>query len=388
MEPYNYEFTAIRGLQAGQAYYVAMCPLRLIPRLFQFDEEEVPAEMRAQRVLNRTRVPAIARYIAENPTEYILSSLCASVDGPLDFEPVEKEGPFRSIGKLRIGMSSRILINDGQHRRAAIEEAIKERPYLGDETISVVLFADHGLLRSQQMFADLNLHAIRPTKSLGVLYDHRDALAQLVRRVVAEVPHFREAVETERTTISNRSLKLFTLSSVYAATAELLGRKRGNAPTDAEGDIAIAFWTALGRVIPEWTLATQRKVSPADLRRDYIHAHGIALQALAIVGAQALAIHGAKWEQALSGLAAVDWARTNRGLWEGRSMIGGRLNKSRNNVLLTANVLLRATGLPLTAECERVEALHGTLPEALPLVLSPIPLPASLMAPTSPVLHA
>ena len=39
-------------------------------------------------------------------------------------------------------MTSRFIINDGQHRRAAIEEALKERPELGDETIAVVFFLD------------------------------------------------------------------------------------------------------------------------------------------------------------------------------------------------------------------------------------------------------
>ncbi len=45
---------------------------------------------------------------------------------------------------------------------AAIEEALKVRPELGDETLSVVFLHDAGLKRSQQMFADLNRHAISP----------------------------------------------------------------------------------------------------------------------------------------------------------------------------------------------------------------------------------
>src|SRR5262245_1838464 len=139
-----------------------MCPLKVIPKVFLFDEEELTAELRAQRALNRTRIPQIARYIVENPRDYIFSSITASVDGEVAFEPVGKDGSARNVGRLMIPMTSRFLINDGQHRRAAIEEALKERPELGDETISVVFFADAGLRRSQQMFADLNRHAIRP----------------------------------------------------------------------------------------------------------------------------------------------------------------------------------------------------------------------------------
>ncbi|MFM8857905.1 MAG: DNA sulfur modification protein DndB, partial [Actinomycetota bacterium] len=91
---YEYVFPAIRGIQAGREYYVTMCPLRLIPRLFLFDEEELPPEMRAQRTLNKSRVPEISRYIIENPDNYIFSALTASVNADVQFEPVDGgDGP-------------------------------------------------------------------------------------------------------------------------------------------------------------------------------------------------------------------------------------------------------------------------------------------------------
>ena len=30
---YTYTFPALRGIQAGREYYVAMCPLKLLPRI-------------------------------------------------------------------------------------------------------------------------------------------------------------------------------------------------------------------------------------------------------------------------------------------------------------------------------------------------------------------
>lgn len=168
-ESFSYVFSALKGIQAGRPYFIAMCPLKLIPKIFLFDEDEIPADLRAQRGLNRARVPEIARYLVDNPTEYVFSSIAASIDGDVRFE--SSDGDSSLAGKLTVPMTARFLINDGQHRRAGIEEAIKERPELGDETISVVFFLDGGLQRSQQMFADLNKHAIRPTKSLGILYD-------------------------------------------------------------------------------------------------------------------------------------------------------------------------------------------------------------------------
>ena len=64
---FEYVFPAIKGIQAGREYFVSMCPLRLIPKLFVFNEQELVPELRAQRLLNKARVPVIARYMTENP---------------------------------------------------------------------------------------------------------------------------------------------------------------------------------------------------------------------------------------------------------------------------------------------------------------------------------
>ena len=59
---FHTSFPAIRAYQAGEAFYVVMCPMKLLTKLFSFDDEEVPPEVRAQRVLNKARLPEIARY--------------------------------------------------------------------------------------------------------------------------------------------------------------------------------------------------------------------------------------------------------------------------------------------------------------------------------------
>jgi hypothetical protein len=38
--PFEYVLPVIRGIQAGHEYYISMCPVRLIPKLFPFDDEE------------------------------------------------------------------------------------------------------------------------------------------------------------------------------------------------------------------------------------------------------------------------------------------------------------------------------------------------------------
>lgn len=200
--------------------------MKLVPRLFKFTEDNMPPELRAQRVINKQRIPSLSNYIIENKDSYAFSSITVSIDGDVSFEKMSEDAIGNKLGTLTIPMESRFLINDGQHRRAAIEKALQESPELGEETISVVFFVDSGLKRSQQMFADLNLYAVRATRSLGILYDHRDPLANLAKKVADSVPVFIEMTEKEKTTISNRSRKLFTLSSIYQANKQLLLKKK------------------------------------------------------------------------------------------------------------------------------------------------------------------
>jgi len=353
---FTYTFAALRGRQAGKAYYVAMCPLRLIPKLFLYDEDELPAEFRAQRPLNRTRIPAIARYMLENPREYVFSSITASVDAEVRFD---EHPPDSGMGSLVIPMTAKFIINDGQHRRAAIEEAIRERPLLGDETISVVVFADRGLKRSQQMFADLNIHAVRPTKSLKLLYDHRDALAGLTREVVDAVPLFRDFTCFDTSSISNRSIKLFTLSSLHQATAELIGKSRTGKVVELDRDTAVECWTEIIKNMPDWQRVGTREIASHELRRDYIHAHGVAVQAIAAATGQLLRADPTNWRTRLSGLRNIDWSRANGKLWNNRALVAGKVNKSKNNVILVTNIVARSLGLPLTPEAKRIEDMYA-----------------------------
>jgi DNA sulfur modification protein DndB len=362
MEPkddaFTVSFPAMRGIQAGREYYVAMCPLKHIPQLIRLGDTSLPAELRAQRVINKARVPVLTRYVIENPDSYVFSSLTASIDGEVKFRPAGDDKIGRRLGTLRVALNARVLINDGQHRRAAIEQVLKEKPLLGEESLSVVFFVDAGLARSQQMFADLNRHAIRPTKSLGILYDHRDPMSRLVSRLVSKVTVFCGMTETSKTSISNRSIELFTLSSIYQGTRRLLSKREGDDVTPEEESLAHEFWSAVAAQIPDWHAAKERRISSHELRQTYIHAHGVAVQAIAIAGGALIASEPKRWRKRLEELGRVDWKRNNAKLWEGRALIGGRLSKAQNNVILTANVLKGVLGIPLEPNEQKVEELY------------------------------
>lgn len=350
-ESSTYQFPAIRGIQAGKEYYITMFPMKVIAKLFSFDDSDLPPKVRAQRTLNHARVPMIAKYLTSNPKDYVFSSITASIDGEVQFIPFEQRGIENKIGKLIVPMTARIIINDGQHRRAAIEEALKLQPELGLETISAVLFLDSGLKRSQQMFADLNKHAVPPTKSLGILYDNRDPFSKLVLSLLEMVPVFNGLTEFEKTTISNRSVKMFTLSSIYQATEAFLG-KISDLQTNCDNymNFASEYWNEVYRNIPEWQWAVEKRVTTAELRKEYIHAHGIALHALGRAGHTLIEQYPDVWREKLPQLQKMNWSRENTKVWEGRAMVGGRINKSQANLTLTTNIIKIFLGLQLTPD--------------------------------------
>ena len=345
----TYGFDAIRGIQAGREFYVAMCPFKTIPKLFIFNDSFVPPEMRAQRVLRDARIPALKNYIINNTKDYIFSSLTASVDGIMKFAPSPSEGQNGKIGRLYISMDATILINDGQHRRRAIEEALKEMPELAHEMISVVFFQDKGLKRSQQMFADLNKNAIKPTKSLNILFDHRDNFSQFIVKLVNTVEIFQGRVELEKTAISNRSTKFFTLNGIADATMKLLGISKGRKVSDDEEKIIREFWAETARNMPDWQLLTQGKVSAVELRSGYVNSHTNLLNALGIVGNILIKEYPNDWKNKLGELKKINWSRDNEE-WEGRLLQKGRMLKNKLGIELAVNTILKKCGIELSQE--------------------------------------
>lgn len=351
-------FPVIRGLQARREYYVAMWTLRMLRQISIFDEDELPPELRAQRVLNKARIPEISGYILENPDDYVFSALTVSIDSEVSFEPLPGQD---KLGLLRVPMEARFIVNDGQHRRAAIIEALKQRPELDHETIAVVFFLDIGLERCQQMFADLNRYAIRPSRSLGLLYDHRDDKAKLAKLVVMKSLFFRDIVEMEKSSLARRSRKLFTLSAFHNACADLVnGMATGKLVEDA--NLARTYWEAVAEQFPAWKQVLEGRLPASEMREGYIHSHGIALQALGKAGNTLLKLHPEDWQERLVGLGKIDWSRNNAKVWEGRALIGGKVSKATTNVTLTANAIKAALSLPLDEEEERVETAHSGNP--------------------------
>ena len=350
----TYGFDAIRGTQAKREFYVAMCPLKIIPKLFIFNDYEIPPELRAQRIMKESRIPAIKNYILNNPDDYTFSSLTASVDGIMKFIPAASLGEDGKLGRLYINMDSRLLINDGQHRRKAIEEALKENPDLGHEMISVVFFQDAGLKRSQQMFSDLNKNAVKPTKSLNILYDHRDLFSKFIVNLAGDIDIFENRVEMEKTSISNRSTNTFTLNGLADASLRLIGLRKSRKPSEDEKKLIKDYWETVSKNIPEWQLLIQGKTTSSELRKNFVHTNTNCLNAIGIAGQIIIQEHSDTWKDVLKNLKKVDWSRESSD-WEKRLILNGQMQKHAAGIDLAANIILQKCGISLSEDRQKIE---------------------------------
>lgn len=330
----TYQFPAVKGIQANREYYTSMVPLEAIARIFQFADEELPPEIRSQRILNKNRIPEIRDYILFNPDNYVFSSLTVSVDGDLEFLSASETVP--QVGVISISMTARFLINDGQHRRAAIAEALKINPALKNEHISVVFYRDEGLLRSQQMFSDLNRYAIKPTKSINILFNSREESSIIARRIIDDVYVFKGLVEKERTAISNRSKALFTLSAICTATNELLAGI--SLPLQEKVELAKNYWSAVGKYIVQWNKVKTGEMKSSDIRRDYICSLSITLVALGYAGNAIVLDNPDAWADNLKRLSDIDWRKTNPE-WEKLVFVNGRVAANRSTQKAMSNYM-------------------------------------------------
>lgn len=276
-------------------------------------------------------------YIIKNPTSYVFSALTASVDGNILFTPVNDKYP--TLGTITIDFSSKLLINDGQHRRAAIEAALKINPDLKYEHIPVVLYHDLGLKRSQQMFSDLNKFALRPTHSLNIMYDNRDLDSKLSKDIIANVPVFEGLVDTEHTSISNRSSQLFTLSGIHRGTKALFTGLDWD--YDKKRETGIAFWCSVSDYMQDWKDVYEGKKKAYLIRQDSLSSLSITIKGLGAIGNELLRESPNTMNSALACLSMIDWHK-NSPLWKDGIVVDGSVVSSRATQKMMESIIRKA----------------------------------------------
>lgn len=342
---FTYKLQALRGVQAGSCFFVCMIPLKYVKNFFINIDYDVPPEYRAQRKLNETRIPEIKNYIINNRDSYVFSALAASVDGEINFISSDFD---KDLGILEIDMDSKILINDGQHRKAAILAAIEEDESLLEETIPVVLFADKGLARSQQMFTDLNKHAVTTSKSLNALYDSKDRTSFITKKLVESIDFLNKYTDKEKDNLGKFSSKLFTLNNFVNANKRIIRCEEND---EIIYEFLKEYWSNVILNIKEWQELIKGDLSKKSLREDFIITQGVSIHAFGWLGEYIYNYHKNDYQSYLVNLNKIDWSRANKKDWMNCAIKeNGTINRNEKSIYATYLRIKKLIGFQLTQD--------------------------------------
>lgn len=372
----TYCFPAVRGIQAGKEYFIAQVPYCFLVRMFVFDEEQVPAELRAQRALNPRRSQAIADYMTENKDSYVLPAITASVSKEMCFEALAVPGASERLGLLYVPMDAVMLINDGQHRRRGIELGLQQDPSLKNETIAVTIFYDQGLERSQQIFADINSKAVKPSSAINALYDHRNPFNSWVLDLLKSRPDIKKRIDFENSSVAAKSYKLWSMVAFKKFVSRLTGVNEKTIvelnPIDLIelAGMVNRFLDQCAEHIPAWRDMIEGAMSAPEVREQLVIGHAVFLEALGLFGSVALfsGSHLTVLDRArkvppaelarfepMQLLSRVEPDKASP-QWQGRCVHLGRMQKTADGVKSTAAMLLQLAQLDLPEDLQEVQS--------------------------------
>lgn len=353
---------AMRGKMGTRTYYSCLMPLEAIQNMFRFDPEErqwaeLSPEQREQRALNRARVPAISSYILDNEDDYLFASITASYKSEPQFIPHQGS---EDIGTLKIKLGDELTINDGQHRCAAIVEAVKKNPALAEQTISVLLFPWENTTRVQQMFTDLNRHVVKTSKSLDVLFDKRDPTSIATMFALDKTPVFKQYTEKVDAGLKAKSTKLFTLAALYDANRDLL-RDHSEEDTEQNAKRLADYWTVVADHMTDWKKVVSGQASAQEIRSETIAAHSTVLRALGGLGAELM--KEPDWKERFVALEQIDWSKANRE-WQNICIVANSVVSNRQARAATKAFIKHRLGMPLSDSEQRSIEMSPVLQEA------------------------
>ena len=273
----------------------------------------------------------------------------------LDFKSTAQFPGSIEFGQLTLDGTESLYALDGQHRLKSIELAIRQRPELAGEHIAIILVPFGDISKSQTLFSDLNRNAKTPSKSISLLFAHRDPHARIAKRVSDQVPLLRGRMNLESTSLSANARQFMTLSTLYEMVRTLLGAVNDDITEEEEVCLAgevVEVFDCLTEAISAWRMVRDDEEHPAYLRQRKLVGHGVAQRALAEVARRARAQMPSGWQQQLMRLCEcsdgerplVDWHLTNP-RWQSVALQGGRVNNTSTSIQLLADELSRAIGL-------------------------------------------
>jgi DNA sulfur modification protein DndB len=206
-------YPSLKCQMGSWIYYVTCIKAVDIVKLVHFAHECFP-ENELDKVLQRRltdRSLEIAAYLDLNEQRFFGSLILAAYDGEPNFIPINL--PDAALlgelspkpGLLRFDGTEKYYALDGQHRLAALQKVVKDKPerYAQDEISAIIVCHtrdDEGIKRARRLFTTLNRYAKKTSKAEDVMMDEDSPADIYTRRLVREHDFFRQRIKVSRKT--------------------------------------------------------------------------------------------------------------------------------------------------------------------------------------------
>jgi DNA sulfur modification protein DndB len=169
---------------------------------YEIGDTEDLAELLQRGVSNR--VSGIKDYLIESNHRFFGSIIVAVWDGDPKFLPIRMDEAEKGtlsadidevFGVLKFNGTQTFFALDGQHRLAAIKEAVAEDPIkFSDDFVSVVLVRHdanpEGMVKTRRLFTNLNKNAKKTARGEDIVLDEDDGASIITRRLIKEHDFF------------------------------------------------------------------------------------------------------------------------------------------------------------------------------------------------------
>lgn len=191
---------AIRGKIGETIYYIANLSFQQVNQLVKKVDSELHTSSSLKEEIQRSlsdNYIKIKQYILTQDDHFFNSLVLAVYDGLPVWTEIRyelEEEWFHNVGVLYFNGEEKIFPVDGQHRVEGIKAALREKPNIANETISVILIGhkntSEGMEKSRRIFSTLNRYA-KPVR-LGdiIALDEDDVVAITTRLLLEKFPLF------------------------------------------------------------------------------------------------------------------------------------------------------------------------------------------------------
>lgn len=299
------------------------------------------------RVRSKDHVRGIVDYLLEEEHPILGAIVLYAQPEDIRVVPLDVNGGGGELVTLHMRVGAKFDIGDGQHRVAALADALEVVSERDDDdplkerlerfTVPLLINPDADSIRRAQDFTDLQRNSKAPAGSLGASMDRRHPINRFTLDLAKAVALFKDGhrIEYHKDTLGKLSTRLYTFQAYRQGVMFLLGagNERSRVGVERAADRALegryeqefervkGIFEACQERLPGWKELHDGTLEVPDFRERYIHSTAAAYYALCL-GLYKAEQQGVALEQAVEALAGIDWQRpTGPSFWDGSLIV-------------------------------------------------------------------